>query len=67
MPLPATGRFVTIQVVSAQDWEGCLWLLPAELSHAPRCRSARSAVCSKAAKLKTRSRSQIKAAPNHYS
>lgn len=57
-------RFFIIQVVlRIRKLGSCI--LPAVLSHAPCCRSVFSAVCSKAAKLKTKSRFQIKATANY--
>lgn len=68
LPLPVISRFLTIQVVlSTRTGKSGCCTVPTVLSHAPYCRSVRFAVCFKAAKLKTRSRFQIKAAVNHYS
>lgn len=55
--------FITQVVLRTRKLGSCI--LPAVLSHASCCRSVCSAVCSKAAKLKTKSRFQIKAAANH--
>lgn len=68
LPLPVISRFLIIQIVlsTRTGKPGCC-ILPTVLSHTPYCRSICSVVCFKAAKLKTRSRFQIKAAVNHYS
>lgn len=59
-------RFFIIQVVlstGTRKLGGCILL--AVLSRAPCCRLVCSTVCFRAAKLKTKSRFQIKAAANH--
>lgn len=65
LSLPVVVRFFIIQVVlstGTRKLGGCILL--AVLSHAP-CRLVCSTVCFRAAKLKTKSRFQIKAAANH--